>query len=50
MVDGMYVVENVMVSLMGVMSTPHVLGNLSMRTVVKLCTLGVFALGMCFVF
>ena len=45
MVEGMYVVENVMLSLMIVMSPPPALCNLSARTVVKLCTLGVFALG-----
>ena len=32
-------------SLMSVMSPPPALCNLSARTVVKLCTLGVFALG-----
>ena len=45
MVDGMSVVVNVMLSLMSVMSPPPALYNLSARTVVKLCTLGVFALG-----
>ena len=45
MVEGMYVVVNVVLSLMSVISPPHVLCNLSARTVVKLCTLGVFALG-----
>ena len=35
----------VMLSLMSVMSPPPALCNLSARTVVKLCTLGVFALG-----
>ena len=30
---------------MSVMSPPHTLCNISTRTVVKLCTLGVFALG-----
>ena len=39
------VVVNVMVSLMSVMRPPLVLCNLSARTVVKLCTFGVFALG-----
>ena len=34
-----------MLSLMSVMSPPPALCNLSARTVVKLCTLGVFALG-----
>ena len=45
MVEGMSVVVNVM-SLMGVMSPPPALCNLSARTVVKLCTLHVFALGL----
>ena len=49
MVEGMSVVVNVMLSLMSVMisntPTPHHLCNLSVRTVVKLCTFGVFALG-----
>ena len=40
MVEGMSVVVNVMLSLMSVMSTPPALCNLSVRTVVKLCTLG----------
>ena len=44
-VEGMSVVVNVMLSLMGVMSPPHALCNLSARTVVKLCTVCVFALG-----
>ena len=39
------VVVHVMLSLMSVMSPPAALCNLSARTVVKLCTLGVFALG-----
>ena len=39
-----YVVVNVMLSLMSVMSPPPALCNLSVRTVVKLCTLGAFAL------
>ena len=42
MVEGMSVVVNVMLSLMSVMIPPPVLCNLSVRTVVKLCTLGVF--------
>ena len=42
--EGMYVVVNVMLSLMSVMSSPPALCNLSARTVVKLCTLGVFDL------
>ena len=45
MVDGMSAVVNVMSSLMSVMSPPPALCNLSARTVVNLCTLGVFALG-----
>ena len=44
--EGMYVVVNVMLSLMSVMSPPPALCNLSVRTVVKLCTLGVSVLGM----
>ena len=36
---------NVMLSLMSVMSSPPVLFNLSVRTVVKLSTLGGLALG-----
>ena len=50
MVEGMSVVVNVMLSLMSVMSPPPVLCNLSARTVVKLCTLGGFALGVSFFF
>ena len=49
MVEGMSVVVNVMLSLMSVMSPPPALCNISVRTVVKLCNLGVFALGMRFV-
>ena len=45
MVEGMSVVVNVMVSLMRVMSPPPALCNRSVRTVVKLCTLGVLDLG-----
>ena len=41
----MAVVVNVMLSLMSVMSPRPALCNLSARTVVKLCTLGVFGLG-----
>ena len=41
-VEGMSVVVNVMLSLMSVMSLPPALGNLSVRTAVKLCILGVF--------
>ena len=44
MVEGMSVVVNVMLSLMSVMSPPPALCNLSVRTVVKLCILGVLAL------
>ena len=36
---------NVMLSLISVMSPPPVLCNLSLRIVVKLCTLGVLTLG-----
>ena len=46
MVKGMSVVVNVMLSIMSVMIPPPALCNLSARSVVKLCTLGVFALGM----
>ena len=42
---GISMVVNVMLSLISVMSTPSALCNLSVRTVAKLCTLGVFALG-----
>ena len=45
MVEGMSVVLNVMLSLMSVMRLPPTLCNLSACTVVKLCTVGVFALG-----
>ena len=45
MVECMSVVVNVMLFLMSVMSPPPALCNLSARTVVKLCILGVFALG-----
>ena len=44
MVEDMSVVVNVMLSLVSVKSLPHVLCYLSVRTVVKLCTLGVFSL------
>ena len=50
MVEGMSVVGNVMLSLMGVMSPPPALCNLSLRTVVKLGTLGVLTLGVSLVF
>ena len=43
--EGMSVVVNVMLSLMSVMSPLPALCYLLARTVVKLCTLGVFALG-----
>ena len=46
MVDVMSVILNVMLSLMSVMSPPPALCDISVRTVVKLCTLGVFALGL----
>ena len=45
MVESMSVVVNVMLSLISVMSPPPALCNLSVRTVVKVCTLGVFVLG-----
>ena len=45
MVEGMSVVVNVMLSLMSVMSPPPTLCNISVRTVAKLCTLCVLALG-----
>ena len=45
MVEGMFVVVNVMLSLMSVMSTPPALCIQSARTAVKLCMFGVFALG-----
>ena len=45
MVEGMSVVVNVMLYLMSVMSPPPALCNLSLRTVGKLCTLGVLTLG-----
>ena len=41
LVEGMSVVVNVMLSLMSVMSQPHALCNLSVRMVVRLCTLDV---------
>ena len=41
-VEGMSVVVNVMLSLMSVMSPPPALCNLSVRTAVKLCILGVW--------
>ena len=45
MVEDMSVVANVMLSLMSVMSPPPALCNLSVRAVMKLCTLGVLVLG-----
>ena len=50
MIEGMSVVVNVMLSLMIVMSPPPALCNLSVRTVVRLCILSVFALGVSLVF
>ena len=41
MVEGMYVVVNVMVSLMSLINPPPALCNLSARTIVKLGVLGV---------
>ena len=49
MVEGMSVVVNVMLSLISVMSPPPVLCDLSVRTLVNLCSLGFFALGVCLV-
>ena len=46
MVEGISVVVNVMLSLMSVMSPPPALCNPSVRTVVKLCTLGVLLEGL----
>ena len=43
-VEGIYVVVIVMLSLMSVMSLSPALCNLSVRTAVKLCILGVLAL------
>ena len=45
MIEGMSVVVNVMLYLMSVINPSPALCNLSVRTVVKLCTLGVLALG-----
>ena len=45
MVEDMSVVVNVMLFIMSVVSLPPALCNLSVRTVVILCTFGVFALG-----
>ena len=49
MVEVMTVVVNVILYQMSVMSPPPALYNLSVRTVVKLYTLGVVALGVRFV-
>ena len=49
-VEGMSVVVNVILSLMSVMSPPPALCNLSVRTAVKLCILGVLAFGVSLVF
>ena len=46
MVEGMPVAVNVMLSITSVMSTPYAMSYLSVRIIVKLCTLGVFALGL----
>ena len=45
MVEGMSVVVNVMLSLMSVISPPPALRNPSLRSVVKLCTMGILTLG-----
>ena len=45
MVEVMSIEENVMLSLMSVIGPPPASCNLSAGTVVKLCTLGVFTLG-----
>ena len=45
MVEVKSAVVNVMLFLMSVMNPPPALCNLSTRTVVKLCTVDVFALG-----
>ena len=50
MVESMYLVVNVMLSLMSFMSSPPALCNLSVRTVVRLCTLGVLNSGVSLVF
>ena len=50
MVEGMSVVVNVMLSLISVMSPFPALCNQSVCIVVKLCTLGVLALGVRLVF
>ena len=48
MVEGMSVVANVMLSPMSVKISPPALCGLLVRTVVKLCTLDVFAFGVSF--
>ena len=45
MVEGMSVVMKVMLSLISVIRPPPAFCNLATRTVVKLCTFGVFVLG-----
>ena len=49
-VEGMSVVVNDLLYLMYVLSPPPALCNLSVRAVVKLCTLGVLTLGMSLIF
>ena len=49
-VESMSVVVNVMLSLMSVLSPPPALCSLSVRTAVKICILGVLALGVSLVF
>ena len=49
MVEGMSVVVNVMLFMMIVMSPPPALCDLSVRTVVKLCTFQMFDLGVSWV-
>ena len=46
MIEGMTVVVHVMLSVMSVMSPPPALSNLSVRTLVNLCTFGMFAIGL----
>ena len=50
MVEGISVVVNVMLSLTSMMIPPPDLCDLLVRTVVKLCNLGVFALRVSLVF
>ena len=45
MVECLSIVVKVMLSLMNVMSSPPALYNISVRTVMSLCTFGVVALG-----